>query len=192
VDDGVGPADRPGVYSPPDWISPPCRIKAGRRFVKVGFWPRDANHAVPLTTYDQQILQLMVVSPRLTGHGTGNHEDCGRPVNLDSAAALLHHLERAGAWIEHAPDPTAGDAHNSPSPERGRRLSAPPVRQLIPRADSLHTRTLADTKSCPRPLSSAYVQRRSRILCSWTQAISNRTLSCSPLGSCHRCVHPLP
>ena len=85
------------VYSPPDWLAPPRRIKVAGGFVKAGFFPHDDTHAMSLRTFDEQIVQLMVVPP-----GTSSRlarpamQTAADPANSDCAAALLRDLERAG------------------------------------------------------------------------------------------------
>jgi len=85
------------LYSPPDWLAPPRRVKVAGGFVKAGFFPHDDTHVMSLRMYDQQIVKLMVVPP-----GTSSRlarpamQTAADPANSDCATALLRNLERAG------------------------------------------------------------------------------------------------
>lgn len=120
------------VYCPPDWLSPPRRVKVARGFVKTGYFPHDDTHVISLRMYDQQILQLMVV-PFATSAipAKAAMRAAADPANMDSATALLRDLERAdgvdpaaqwsddgGAWSDHSPGartPTTRVAHDPTS-----------------------------------------------------------------------------
>jgi len=59
---GVGRIDR-AVYSPPDWLPSPRRIKTARGFLKVGSYPRDDTHVVLLRLSTGETLTMLVVPP---------------------------------------------------------------------------------------------------------------------------------
>ena len=110
------------VYSPPDWLTHPRRIKVQRGFVKAGSFPRDDTHVILLRTYDDRILQLMVVPAETPSKLARTAMKAAvDPANVDSAAALLP-VERAegvdsaaqwsddgGAWFDQAPGPRTPD-----------------------------------------------------------------------------------
>lgn len=85
------------LYSPPDWLTPPRRVKVAGGFVKAGFFPHDDTHVMSLRMYDQQIVQLMVVPPGTSSTlARAAMQTAADPANTDCAAALLRDLERAG------------------------------------------------------------------------------------------------
>jgi len=84
------------LYSPPDWLAPPRRVKVAGGFVKAGFFPHDDTHVMSLRMYDQQIVQLMVVPPGTSSTlARAAMKTAADPVNTDCAAVVLRDLEGA-------------------------------------------------------------------------------------------------
>lgn len=62
---------RPGrivraLFSPPDWDSPPRRIRVTDGYVDLGSLPRDESHLIHLTLADRTVLHVLVVPPGFT------------------------------------------------------------------------------------------------------------------------------
>ncbi|MGZ4490104.1 MAG: DUF5994 family protein [Nocardioidaceae bacterium] len=105
------------VYSRPDWLPAPRRVKVARGFIKAGSFPRDDTHVILLGLSDREILHLLVVppdsSPRFAREAM---KTAATPTNLRSASTILaagHEREReqfaahwdddGGAWLDPPP-----------------------------------------------------------------------------------------
>lgn len=78
------------VYSTPDWLPAPRRIKVARGFIKADSFPRDDTHLILLRTPGGEFLRVMVVPPASTPDVAHSAmKIAATPTNLDSAGAIL-------------------------------------------------------------------------------------------------------
>lgn len=95
------------IFSRPDWLTVPRRVRVGRGYMKTGSFPRDDTHVVLLKLSSEAQLKVLVVPP-------GEAEDSAQrmmatavaPTNRRTAPALVArgHLARsgdaAGRWTD--------------------------------------------------------------------------------------------
>jgi len=123
---GVGRIDR-AVFSPPDWLPSPRRIKIARGFLKVGSFPRDDTHVVLLRLSTGETLKLLVVPTATSASQAARMMQAATSVGTRLTAQAILDLPHASGGsagevsADHWNDDCGASARTEP------RISRPPA-----------------------------------------------------------------